>query len=93
MSDWVWDEAKNRSNRSKHGLGFETAILVFEDEHAASRLDPFADEERSNTVGNVDGMLIFVVHTDARVEGGTGRIIGARRATSQERKAYEEGEF
>jgi uncharacterized protein len=26
-----WDEAKNRSNLQKHGIDFETAVLVFED--------------------------------------------------------------
>jgi uncharacterized DUF497 family protein len=26
-----WDEAKNEINRTKHGVGFETAQLVFDD--------------------------------------------------------------
>lgn len=93
MADWTWDEVKNIQNRRKHGLGFESAILVFEDEHAKSRPDPFSDEERWNTVGEVAGMLIFVVHTEAQTEGGTGRVVSARKATAHERKAYEEGDF
>ena len=93
MADWIWDENKNAENRRKHGLGFETAVLVFDDEHVVSRPDTFPGEERWNTVGEVINMIIFVVHTEARTDGGTGRIISARKATAHERKAYEEGEF
>lgn len=28
-----WDEEKNRANKRKHGISFETAAYVFEDEH------------------------------------------------------------
>ena len=28
---FTWDESKNRSNRQKHGLGFEEAVRVFAD--------------------------------------------------------------
>jgi uncharacterized DUF497 family protein len=28
---FVWDEAKDRSNRKKHGVSFETAIEAFLD--------------------------------------------------------------
>lgn len=69
MAGWAWDEVKNRENRAKHGFGFETAVLVFDDEHAASRPDPYTDEERWNTLGKVSGVLIFVVHTEAQDEG------------------------
>ncbi|MFO1033313.1 MAG: BrnT family toxin [Hyphomicrobiales bacterium] len=90
---WTWDERKSAANRRKHGLGFETAVLVFEDAHAFSNPDPFAGEDRWNTIGRIGGVTIFVVHTDPVEEGGTGRIISARKATSHERRAYEEGEF
>ena len=93
MVDWIWDESKNAENRRKHGLGFDTAVLVFEDEHLASRPDTFPGEDRWNTVGTVAHMIIFVVHTEAQTDGGTGRIISARKATAHERKAYEKGEF
>ena len=26
-----WDEAKDEANRRKHGISFETAVLIFED--------------------------------------------------------------
>jgi uncharacterized DUF497 family protein len=31
MVRFEWNEKKNESNRSKHGIDFETARLVFED--------------------------------------------------------------
>jgi hypothetical protein len=34
-----WDEAKNRSNRRKHGVSFEVARRVFEDPLALMLLD------------------------------------------------------
>jgi len=34
-----WDEAKARSNRTKHGVDFETAALVFGDANAIEEYD------------------------------------------------------
>jgi uncharacterized DUF497 family protein len=31
MIRFEWDQAKNRINREKHLVGFETAMLVFDD--------------------------------------------------------------
>jgi len=93
---WIWDPPKDRSNRRAHGLGFETASLVFDDPLAVSRLDDTAEKERWQTVGEIGGVIVFVVHTwPAPDRNGeeTGRIISARKATAHERKAYEEGEF
>lgn len=94
---WTWDPAKERANRRRHGLGFDTASLVFDDPLALSRPDDHPGEERWNTVGAIEGAIVFVVHTwpDPDLDTGeeVGRIISARRATTHERKAYEEGEF
>lgn len=90
---WTWSLAKDRDNKRKHGLSFDTAQLVFDDPYALSRPDPFPHEARWQTVGVIGKTTIFVVHTwpDARNE--VGRIISARKATAHERKAYEEGDF
>lgn len=95
---WIWDAEKNRENKRKHGLSFETAQLVFDDPLALSRIDTSSrHEERWQTVGMVTNVALFVVHTALEeVEGApepAGRIISARRATTRERKAYEEGDF
>jgi uncharacterized DUF497 family protein len=91
---WTWDPRKNRSNRRDHGLSFETAMLVFDDPLALSRLDESSDEERWQTVGEIGGVIVFVVHTWPATNGNgeeIGRIISARKATAHERRAYEKG--
>jgi uncharacterized DUF497 family protein len=94
---WTWDDNKNRDNKRTHRLSFETARLVFDDPLAASRQDPYPDEQRWQTIGMVGNVVIIVVHTwpEPEQEAGEeiGRIIGARKATAHERKAYEEGDF
>jgi hypothetical protein len=93
---WVWDVRKDRSNRRTHGLSFDAALLVFDDPLAASRPDTSTDEERWQTVGAIENVIVFVVHTWPEPdESGeeVGRIISARKATAHERKAYEEGNF
>lgn len=92
---WTWDIEKASANLRKHGVGFDLAVRVFDDPFALSLPDPHEGEERWRTLGKPSAdysVLLFVVHTwDEADEGG--RIISARRAQPQERKAYEEGQF
>jgi uncharacterized protein len=94
---WLWDSDKAASNRSKHGLSFETAILVFDDPLQASKPDPHPDGNRWRTIGLVGSVLLLVIHTwpegDLEADEAVGRIISARKATAGERKVYEEGSF
>ena len=94
---WTWDAEKNRSNKRAHGLRFETATLVFDDPHAASRRDPYPGEPRWQTIGMVGNVVVLVVHSHPEADSETGkeigRIISARKATSHERRAYEEGSY
>src|SRR5206468_11541496 len=43
---WTWEPAKAVVNRAKHGLKFETAVLVFGDAFHASKPDPHPDGDR-----------------------------------------------
>jgi uncharacterized protein len=94
---WIWSDAKNRANKLKHGLSFETAQLVFNDPLATSRRDPYPDEERWQTLGLIGPVTVFVVHTwptyEPEKNEEVGRIISARKATTHERRAYEEDNF
>jgi len=94
---WIWWPEKNRTNQRDHGLSFETAQLVFDDPLTVSRVDPHPDGDRWQTVGLAGTILLYVVHTwpepDPVTGEESGRIISARKATSHERRAYEEGEF
>lgn len=85
-----WDENKNRSNRAKHGVSFETAKRVFEDPNLITRQDREVEgEQRWQTIGYADGILT-VAHTAMELRADEViRVISARPATSAERKLYE----
>lgn len=98
MALWVWTPDKDAKNRNRHGLPLAAGVLVLEgDPHALSRPDPHPDGDRWQTVGDAGGVvLLFVVHTEPvdRSDGREiGRIISVRKATTHERRAYEEGDF
>lgn len=86
-----WDEKKNKSNQEKHGLSFETAVLVFQDPHLLSVLDPrFEGEVRWISIGRVDTVVIYVAHTVKEIENGEEiiRLISARKTTAREEQRY-----
>ena len=92
---FTWDENKNRINKRKHGVSFETAKLVFDDPRHVSVLDDFErGEERWRTLGLVGSVVVLlVVHTHLERDGEEMiRIISARKATKYERTIYEEGQ-
>ena len=81
-----WDDEKAAFNLKKHGVSFETAVLVFYDENRIEMYDVehSMDEDRYNTIGMVDDIL-FVVYTERRDRL---RIISARPANKKERSMY-----
>ena len=62
-----WDAAKDRSNRSKHGLSFNEARALFEDGndylviYAAEHSD---DEDRFLAIGRIARGIVVVVYTE-----------------------------
>jgi len=87
--DFEWDAAKAAENYSRHGVGFETAIRVFDDVFAVERPDDREDygEDRYSVLGMVDGRLLYVAYT---LREGIIRIISARGAEPYERRQYHE---
>jgi hypothetical protein len=86
-----WDEEKNRTNRLKHGVSFETATQVFDDPNVVLFSDRIVDgEERWQAFGLADGVVILAVaHTNSEADGDDViRIISARKATPTERRLY-----
>ena len=85
--EFEWDDEKEVENLRKHDVPFSYAINVFVDPLRRTYTDERFDygEVRSVTRGMIDGTLYIVVHTDRfdRI-----RIISARPATRQERRAY-----
>jgi hypothetical protein len=71
---------------------FEEVASVFADPLSLTVADPLHsdDEDRFVTIGTSRrGRMIVVVHTD---RGNRIRIVSSRKATTRERKAYEENE-
>ena len=88
-----WDEQKNKSNRTKHGIWFEEAQSVFCDPHGRLFYDPEHSEREDRFI--LLGMssvtrLLVVVHC-YRSSDSVVRIISARKATRREVRFYEEG--
>jgi uncharacterized protein len=81
-----WDEKKNQTNYTKHGLSFEDASLIFEGKTVS-----FQDnrenygENRFITLGELKGRVIVVIHTQRNV---VTRIISMRKANEREKKIY-----
>jgi hypothetical protein len=87
---FTWDPDKATSNLKKHAVSFPEAATVFADPLALVMEDLLHDE-RVILVGlSKARRVLFTVF--AEVSEDTIRIISARRATSHERRRYEEGE-
>ena len=85
--EFEWDEEKEAENVRKHDVPLAYAIKAFFDPLRRTRMDDRFEcgEVRSVTRGMIDGTLYVVVHTD---RGNSVRIISARPATRQERRAH-----
>ena len=87
--NYQWDGEKARANLRKHGIDFADAVLVFSDALAITISDERFDEDRLITIGmDAFSRVLVVVYT---WRGNEIRLISARKATSRERKQYEEG--
>ena len=86
--EFSWDERKAAANLKKHGVSFGEAATVFADPLALA-IDDAVHPERTLLLGMSDRhRLLLVVH--AELDESTLRLISARRATSHERRRYEE---
>ena len=86
--NFSWDERKAASNRKKHGVSFDEATTVFADPLALA-IEDLLDPGRTLLLGmSIRLRILLVVH--AELDEDNIRIISARRATSHERRRYEE---
>src|SRR5688572_7491511 len=87
--DVEWDEAKRQANILKHGIDFADAIAIFSGRFIETEdLRRDYGERRYRTVGLLSDQIIQVVHT---WRGERCRIISARRAGRNDRRAYHAG--
>ena len=84
--EFEWDEDKNKINFEKHGVTFQIASRVFEDNNRIEFYDEAHSdyEDRYQTIGKVRDIL-FVVFTERK---NNIRLISARKASLSERKLY-----
>ncbi len=85
---WTWDPEKDRINRRKHRISFQTAGMVLEDQNVLIDADPYPFEQRWRAIGYIGGMIITVIYREPEDYGQVGRIISARKATRLERTRY-----
>lgn len=87
-----WDKTKAESNLKKHGISFEEAKTIFDDEYARLILDPdhCEKEERFILLGMSYTLKILTVVHCYRDNEGVIRIISARKSTKNETKQYKE---
>jgi len=82
-----WDETKSRSNEVKHGIDFESATELWNDNHRIEILTSYPIENRSILIGKINGRMWTAVFTR---RGNTVRIISVRRSRRKEVNLYDQ---
>jgi uncharacterized DUF497 family protein len=93
--DFDWDNNKDQSNITKHGISFEEAIAIFDDPNILTFEDVRFNygETRFVSIGQITiitqekKVIIVVIHTQ---RNQAIRLISARKANERERKRYEQ---
>jgi len=87
---FIWDENKNQINIRKHGISFEEAETVFDDDFAVYIPDDehSQDEERFIVIGESAMDRLLVVCHCYRETDEIIRLISARKAEKREINDY-----
>ena len=84
FTGFEWDHEKAKSNRRKHGIGFEEAAQIF-GSGVLARHETHETEDRYVAIGLTGIKALVVVFTQRRKNI---RIISARKATPSERRRH-----
>ena len=84
FTGFEWHDEKAKSNRRKHGVGFEEAVQIF-GSGILARHETYETEDRYVAIGLAGIKTLVVVFTQRRENI---RIISARKATPSERRRY-----
>lgn len=84
-----WDDNKNMLNIEKHGIDFEDAITIFDDDCRIEAVDGRNNygEERIQVIGEAKPGILMAVYT-WRKNNTSRRMISARTASKKERDIY-----
>ena len=83
---YEYDNNKNLSNKQKHGITFEEARLVWNDDKMIEITTSYENEERLINIGKINSKFYTIIST---LSGDNIRIISARRARKKEIEIYE----
>ena len=84
--EFEWDSDKNQKNQQKHGIGFDEASTVFNDDSSIEFDANRSGEYRVVRIGKTaTKYILFVVYT---MRGLVVRLISARQARRDERNIY-----
>ena len=83
---YEYDENKSLSNKQKHGIDFEEAKVLWDDDRLLEIKTSFSSEERYVNIGKI-GTKFYTVVTTYRANNI--RIISARRSRIKEIEIYE----
>jgi hypothetical protein len=83
---YEYDNNKSLSNKQKHGIDFEDAKLLWDDDRMVEILTSYEDEKRFINIGKIDLKFYTVVST---IREDKIRIISARRSRKKEIEIYE----
>lgn len=86
---FVFDEAKSRANKDKHGIDFAEAQAIWLDSRRTHTAARSLGEPRTMVIGSVDGKLWSAIVTYRRE---TTRLISVRRSRAKEAAIYDLGE-
>ena len=82
-----WDEKKSRANKSKHGIDFNAAIELWNDQDRVEIQTSFPTVNRNALIGKIGGKLWTAIFTRRMAAI---RIISVRRARKKEAKLYDQ---
>jgi uncharacterized DUF497 family protein len=85
--EFQYDPSKNKSNRRKHGIDFDQAKALWEDEDRLEFPAKSTSEPRSALLAKRNGKVWAAFFT---MRGSVIRIISVRRARENEEKTYYE---
>ncbi|MBV9733146.1 MAG: BrnT family toxin [Verrucomicrobia bacterium] len=88
---FAFDPAKSASNKLKHGIDFEEAQALWQDENGVTLVSTIGDEERFLYIAKMPGTsktwaAIFTHRGEAI------RIISCRRARAKEEQTYDQNQ-
>jgi uncharacterized DUF497 family protein len=85
--EFEYDHNKSQSNKHKHGIDFEEAKALFDEDMVALSVNHITDEVRYMAINKLDTKYFTVIYTYRHSKI---RLISTRRSRKNEEKTYEE---